>query len=104
MDFITAVKTCFSKFLTLEGRARRSEYWWFSLACAIACIIPCVGWIFALVAIIPHISVAIRRLHDVGRSGAWLLLVIIPFGGFVLLYFYLLDSESGANEYGECPK
>ncbi len=70
----------------------------------IALIFSLVLLVFALAMLIPSIAVAIRRLHDTGRSGWWLLLGLVPLGGFVLLYFFVLDSDPNPNQYGPSPK
>lgn len=63
------------------------------------------GLIYALAILIPGIAVAIRRLHDTGRSGWWILIGLVPLIGFiVLLVFYVQDSIPGDNEYGPNPK
>ena len=68
-------------------------------------MIPLVNIIYAIVAIIPGIAMAFRRLHDTGRSACWLLLVLIPLiGAIVILIFYCLDSQPGTNKYGPNPK
>ncbi len=81
MDFGTAIKTCFNKYCCFTGRARRSEYWyWFLFTFIIGVLIgwvPVVGQLVSLAFILPNLGVAVRRLHDVGRSG-WTLL--LPFG------------------------
>ncbi len=63
---------------------------------------------YGLAVLIPSIAVSIRRLHDLGKSGWWILLGVIPLvnfiGFFVLLYFYVQDSQPGENEYGPNPK
>jgi uncharacterized membrane protein YhaH (DUF805 family) len=107
------------KYAQFTGRARRMEYWMFTLFNAIiisafailvayldkAGTIPMILLIVYCVAVlIPVIAVAVRRLHDTGRSGWWLLLGIVPFGGIVLLVFYLLPGEVGDNAYGPNPK
>ena len=84
MNFSDAVKTCYHKFFTLRGRACRSEYWWFVLFAFIANLIlsfiavfPIVGelagFIGSLAILIPFISVSVRRMHDLEKSGLWLL-------------------------------
>jgi uncharacterized membrane protein YhaH (DUF805 family) len=78
MNFTDAIKTCFSKFATFEGRARRSEYWWFYLFAFIGSLIPFVGVVVALATIVPLIAAACRRLHDTDRSGWWQLLPVAP--------------------------
>ena len=119
--FLDTVKSRYAKF---DGRATRSEYWYFALftflitfmlALVDAFVInPMLGMtpeqaaeggilqmVISLALLIPSIAVAIRRLHDIGKSGWWLLLSLIPIlGWLVLLYFYVTDSQSGDNEYG----
>lgn len=116
MSFTTAVSTCLGKYATFNGRARRSEYWWFSLAfslCVLVAVIlaQAVGklGVFLVLAVelallLPALAVAVRRLHDTGRSGWWYLLSLIPFGGLVLLVFMVQDSHPGPNQFGESPK
>ena len=102
------------KYLVIEGRARRMEYWMFFLFNVIICIIlgvidavtgfPVLGFIYGLAIIIPSITVGVRRLHDIGKSGWWLLIALIPvIGGLVLLVFAVLPSNPGANDYGPSP-
>ena len=85
MGFKEAVRTCFAKYATFTGRARRSEYWWFclfmallSMVCSIfdgilkaACNVEFVETLASLFVLVPSISVSFRRLHDIGRSGWW---------------------------------
>jgi uncharacterized membrane protein YhaH (DUF805 family) len=107
-----AVKTCAQKSFTIEGRASRSEYWWFVLVLTIASILldvidTSLGTPLSLLmlAMIPaNITVAIRRLHDLGKSGWMLLLGIIPLiGALVLLYWFVSDGQPHANDYGAVP-
>ena len=53
---------------------------------------------------IPSIAVGIRRLHDIGKSGWWYLLILLPLVNLVLIYFFILDSQPGENQYGPNPK
>jgi uncharacterized membrane protein YhaH (DUF805 family) len=63
------------------------------------------GIVFSLAMLVPGIAVTVRRLHDTGRSGWWILISLIPFlGWIVLLVFMVLDSHPGDNEYGPNPK
>lgn len=98
-----------------EGRARRREYWYFTLinvliAVALALIdgaldISLLSPLYTLAVFIPGLAVSVRRLHDTGRSGWWLLLSLVPLvGAIVVLVFMCLDSEPGANQYGPPPK
>jgi uncharacterized membrane protein YhaH (DUF805 family) len=123
MSFGQAVSTVFSKYATFSGRARRSEYWWWYLFVTLVYIVANIidraagltygdttyggGWIASIAALallLPNIAVAVRRLHDTGRTGWWLLIGLVPLiGWIVLLYFFLLDSEND-NQYGPYPK
>ncbi|HEU5271777.1 MAG TPA: DUF805 domain-containing protein [Jatrophihabitans sp.] len=115
MSFADAVRTVFSKYATFSGRARRSEFWWFTLFAAILYIVvgiidavaknAVLGAIVALALILPSLAVTVRRLHDTGRSGWWILIGLIPFvGAIVLLVFECQDSQPGSNNYGPSPK
>ena len=100
MTFGQSIKTCFSKYVTFSGRASRSEYWWFALLSFIVGFIPVVNFLSILL-ILPGLAVAVRRLHDVGKSGWNLLWAIIPIlGGLYLLWLYIQESEAGANKWG----
>ena len=110
MNFVDAVKTCFTKFVVFEGRASRSEFWWWTLFCALVLIalavvsLDWVGDIFALVSLLPSIAVGARRLHDIGKSGWWQLIWLIPLiGWIVLIYWAVQPSESSDNTYGVPP-
>lgn len=105
MNFGTSLKTCFSKYATFEGRARRSEFWWFYLAVFIGSCIPILQWFWGLAVIIPYLAVAARRLHDTGRSALNLLWMLLPvIGGLILLFWFVQDSKPGDNQYGANPK
>ena len=111
MDFATAVKTVvMQKYANFSGRAMRSEYWWFILAYIIAYIVLAIvdyvlgvqllTAILSLGLLIPSIAVGVRRLHDLDKSGWWLLLGLIPIVGLVLLYWFCQPGTPGANQYG----
>jgi uncharacterized membrane protein YhaH (DUF805 family) len=115
VDFPTAVKTVYTqKYADFSGRARRSEFWFGWLADFIAGLVVGVidalignkilAFVLALAALVPFFSSAARRLHDTGRSGWWLLLYLTIIGGFVILYWLILDGDENANEYGPSPK
>ena len=83
-----------------SGRARRTEYWMFTLFNALISIA-----LYALAVLVPSLAVLVRRLHDTGRSGWWMLIALIPFlGGLILFVFTVMDSEPGRNDYGPNPK
>ncbi|MBT1449654.1 DUF805 domain-containing protein [Glaciecola sp. XM2] len=103
------------KYVEFNGRARRTEYWMFFLFNFIISILlgfidgllgtGFLGLIYALAVFLPSLAVGVRRLHDTGRSGWWVLIGLIPLIGFiVLIYFFVLDSDTGDNEYGPSPK
>jgi uncharacterized membrane protein YhaH (DUF805 family) len=115
MGFVDAIKSGFNNYVNFQGRARRSEYWfWFLftfLLSIVASIIDGVLGIYLLAGlamlatILPSIAVGVRRLHDTGRSGFWLFIALIPLvGAIVLIIFYVSDSQPGANQYGPNPK
>ncbi len=108
-------------FTDFQGRARRKEYWMFVLfniiiSIILASIDMLLGFdmesgygvltgLYSLFIIIPSLAVAVRRLHDTGRSGWWLLIGLIPaIGAIVLLIFFVLDSQEGSNKWGQNPK
>lgn len=122
LTFMEAVSTCFSKYVMFSGRARRSEFWYFTLF--IFVVNMALGWIgnrilgvpegggpnriqgfFALLVLLPSMSVFWRRMHDIGKSGLWYLLNLIPLAGtLILVAFEIRDSEPGENQYGMSPK
>jgi uncharacterized membrane protein YhaH (DUF805 family) len=116
VSFQEAVTTVLTqKYVDFSGRARRSEYWFFSLfTLVVGIVLQIIGsiigtqfiyYIFALAVFLPGLAVAIRRLHDTGRSGWWVLIGLIPLIGFiVLIVWFATDSEPNANQYGPSPK
>ncbi|ARN76015.1 DUF805 domain-containing protein [Oceanicoccus sagamiensis] len=110
------------KYAVFGGRSRRKEYWYFVLFNLILTIVigvidqatgtfdpetgmGLIGILYALVVIIPSFAVLFRRLHDTGRSAWWLLILLVPLIGFLVVLFFLCqDSEAGPNRWGEPPK
>ena len=97
MPIVDAVKACLRKYADFDGRATRTEYWWFFLAVllgsAVASVIALrVYALFSLVTLLPMIAVGARRLHDTNRSGWWQLLALVPFGIFVVIIFLAQGS------------
>jgi uncharacterized membrane protein YhaH (DUF805 family) len=114
MDFMTAVKHCFNNYFVIDGRAQRSQYWWYALFTAIVAIIaslldaligfPILYMIFALGTLAPSICVGIRRMHDHDKSGWWLLIALVPVIGFLyLLYLLVTRGTVGENRFGPDP-
>ena len=110
------------KYASFSGRAQRTEYWYFILFYILILFglsiidsitgsfsaeagIGLLGGLFSLALFIPSIAVGVRRLHDTGRSGWWLFIMLIPLvGAIVLLVFTVQDSSAGDNAYGPNPK
>ncbi|VWX58107.1 conserved hypothetical protein [Burkholderiales bacterium 8X] len=108
MTLQQAVSTCFAKYVDFSGRASRSEYWWFALAYVVLALVAgfihqIVYAIVVLAFLLPLITAGARRLHDVGRSGWWLLIGLIPLVGLVLLYFMVQPSQPESNPFGPPP-
>lgn len=100
MTFGQSIKTCFSKYVTFSGRASRSEFWWFALFFFIVFWIPFVQFLGILL-ILPSLAVGARRMHDIGKSGWFAILWLIPFVNLIFLYLCILESQPGANKWGE---
>jgi uncharacterized membrane protein YhaH (DUF805 family) len=123
MSFQDAVRICLQrKYADFNGRARRSEYWFFILFTAIAGAVggvldaifrirsgayggtgPIQGLI-QLALLVPTLAVGARRLHDTGRSGWWLLIGLIPIVGWIILIVFFVQDSHPDNQYGPNPK
>ena len=113
MTFQQSIRTCLNKYIDIEGRASRSEYWWFVLFNIIVSFIANVidsalwpgifGALAGLALLAPGITVGVRRLHDRDMSGWWLLLWITGIGGLVLLILFILRGTDGPNRFGPDP-
>ncbi|MXO06292.1 DUF805 domain-containing protein [Flavobacterium sp. HBTb2-11-1] len=105
-------KVVFENYANFSGRARRQEYWMFSLISIVIYIvlsvfglIPAIGIVFSILNLIfllgimiPSIAVGVRRMHDVGKSGWY---IIIPVYSLILA---CTEGEKGPNQYGADPK
>lgn len=125
MSFSDAVSTCLGKYADFSGRAGRPEFWWFfvfNIAASLMASIfdglagtdvtstpltgdqGIVGILVTLALVVPNLSVGARRLHDTGRPAWWLLLLLVPcLGILVLIAFFCLPSQPQPNQYGEPP-
>ena len=112
MTFNESVSTCLKKYFVFQGRASRSEYWWFQLIVSPSYFISTIleneiAYFFlgiTLFTLIPAISAGVRRLHDTNRSGFFLLISFIPFiGGIILLFFLIPEGTKGKNKFGPDP-
>ena len=105
MTFTESIKTCLSKFADFNGRASRSEYWWYVLfiiltGAVLSAINRNLAALFYLVTLLPSIAAAARRLHDTNRSG-WLQLIgLIPLIGWIIMIFLLIQGPKDPNHYG----
>ena len=114
------LKVVRDNYANFEGRARRKEYWMFVLVNILIIILlsilvnilgltfgdsGIISTLYSLAVLIPTLAVGVRRLHDVGKSGWWLFIALIPvLGGLYLLYLYVTDGTAGDNLYGPNPK
>jgi uncharacterized membrane protein YhaH (DUF805 family) len=117
--------TVWRKYAVFSGRASRSEYWFFALFNfvisvvleipyffahalgndALATVVAAPLFLYSLAILIPSFAVNIRRLHDINKSGWWILIALIPFvGAIVLLVFDCMPGTEGSNEFGPDPK
>lgn len=120
MTFEDAIKSSFNGYLKFKGRSCRAEFWlWvlfiflgFIVAAGIDSFLDGTGatdaeplkGLFVLAILLPSISVSIRRLHDVGRSGWWFLLSLaLLIGWAVLIYWFVSKGADGPNEFGKNP-
>ncbi len=116
MSFVDAIKSVLTQYAGFSGRARRSEYWYFTLFNAVlsgvlnglatqASFFAVIATLVSLALLIPGLAVSVRRLHDIGKSGWYLLFVLIPLvGAIILLVWDCKDSQPGDNAYGPNPK
>ena len=124
MDFVPAVKHALSNYAVFQGRASRSEFWWFELFLVIAYVIIAVllavlgavlgdsgqiigsllYFVFALGVLLPALGVTIRRLHDVDKSGWWIFISVVPIiGPILLIIWYCTKGSLGDNRFGADP-
>ena len=119
VSFSQAVRMAFDSYCRFQGRSSRSEYWWWVLFCSILgfCIgivegildfsmtaVQATSGILSLVLLLPGLGLSVRRLHDIGKSGWWILLGLIPVvGAIVLIIWFARNSQMQDNQYGPVP-
>lgn len=115
--------TAMKKYADFSGRARRTEYWMFTLITFMFFLLATFfdllivfnnddygmlgifSTLYGVVIMLPSLSITVRRLHDIGKSGLWILINVIPYIGAIIFFILLVtDSQSGDNEYGANPK
>lgn len=122
MDFQTAIRTCLSKYVDFSGRARRSEYWYFALFSFLVGVATNIldsvigtdydgassggllNTVAGLALFLPGLAAGVRRLHDIDKSGWWILIGIIPIVGWILVIVWFCTDSKPDNQYGPNPK
>lgn len=118
MGFGEAVKTCFIKYVTFSGRARRSEYWFWTLFITLVSIgtaiidgallasagVGFLNPVWTIAIFFPNLAVAVRRLHDIDMCGWWVLIIFVPLIGVLLLLYWMIKrGTAGENRFGPDP-
>ena len=118
MSFMEAVKNVFNNYANFSGRARRSEFWYFFLFNFLVSMVLTIlqratgagffgvlSGLYSLAVLVPGLAVGWRRMHDIGKSGAWYLIGLIPIVGTILIIIWAAtDSQPGSNDFGPNPK
>lgn len=122
MSFSDALSSYFSRAFDYSGRSTRSEYWWAYLGVGLmsalvnavlgviegingelSLFFSVIGLLVGIALGFPWIALFVRRMHDLGKSGWWLLMIIIPFAAIFLIILCMMDGEPTANIYGPVP-
>lgn len=121
MSLFEAVRLSLTRYASFDGRARRLEYWYFTLFHSLTILLAGIVSYFTMLVLpalaivlysivvfgtlLPHLAVSVRRLHDVNRTGWWYLFGLVPLlGAIVLLVWYCSDGTRGPNRFGADPK
>ena len=118
MNFSEAIKSGFNNYVNFNGRAQRSAFWFWVLFAILGSIVAGVldlaifgaesytplSTLFGLGIFLPGLAVSIRRLHDIGRTGWWVLLSLVPIVGIIILIIWnCQQGDAGTNQYGPNP-
>ena len=122
VSFSEAISLGFKRYLYFNGRSSRAEVWWFVLFIWVATVILIIvdmltgtynavaqrgllSGLFGLATLIPSIALGARRLHDINRTGWWLILNVVPFIGWIpLMVWAIFRGDEGPNQYGPDPR
>ena len=110
--FVSVIR---NKYADFNGRARRAEYWYYLLfnsliSTALGLVTGLIGldwltYIYSIALLVPGIAIGVRRLHDIGKSGWWYLIVFIPLIGVIWFIILMVkEGDNGNNAYGPDPK
>jgi uncharacterized membrane protein YhaH (DUF805 family) len=117
MTFGEAIQSGFRNYVTFSGRAARSEYWYWVLFGILATIIAAIldaaffpysepspfGAVTAVILFLPGLAMAVRRLHDIDRTGWWLLIALTGIGAILLIVWACMRGSAGPNRFGTSP-
>lgn len=114
MTFGEAISDGFSKYVTFEGRSSRSAYWWWWLFTLLVYVVAqildaALGTVAVLTGItglalfLPSLAVLVRRFHDAGHSGWWVLIGLVPLVGFIVYLVFALTPSQPPNQWGQGP-
>lgn len=108
MNFAQSISVCLGKYVDFSGRATRSEFWWFFLFQLLVSIVASflgdmISSLVSLALLLPALAVGARRLHDIGKSGWWQLIMLTVIGLLVLIYWWVQPSDEGSNQHNATP-
>jgi len=110
MDFKQSIIRCLrDKYVDFNGRAGRPEFWWFALFTLLVGLafslvgLDMLGALANLALLLPSLAVGARRLHDMGKSGWFQLIWLIPFIGWAVMIYWLVQPSTASNQYGDGP-
>ena len=109
MNIVEATKLFFTRYTDFNGRSRRSEYWWAYLSITVisavlTAVLGELAYIWTLATLVPQTAVSVRRLHDIGKSGWFYLIGLIPLAGPIILLVWMCKDSTEDNQWGPNPK